>query len=240
MPDAVPPDAELELPVRDWTEKAKHVAVEYHQRAVELRADGRFTEEGVRDRLQALALDYVEDDRIGNLRVLEERLEKRVNNLERELELPTRASDDAAGAVRDMEVRTWLRGLDPEERREAVFQVIEEGDGELMKAIATGPQALSGVRPDLREPARERWIESQHGPNALDRLEGHRQALASVREIRENALSVIAQLAPSRLPNGSRPREPPRSKLRSAESRTTLTPPYSRLILWIGRFGNRR
>jgi len=67
----------------------------------------------------------------------------------------SRDPGDVAGAMFDRELRDWFRSLGPDERVKAIGQMTRGELPEVAGAVLRAPDALTGLRPDLRSQLEE-------------------------------------------------------------------------------------
>lgn len=102
--------------------------------------------------------------------------------------------DEAAGAVREMEVRNFLLGLGDQGRLDAVRAAIDTNDVETLKAVAGAPKCLALVNPAIREAAEEALLRGVQ-PEKLQKSRDLKLAAQYAREAIDLAKSAILRAA---------------------------------------------
>lgn len=82
------------------------------------------------------------------------------------------------------EIRTYLRGLDPETRHSAMEEAAKAGDTATMAAMLDAPGYLSGLNPKQQDAFRQLYLEA-HAKELLDR----RSAVELAKEVNAKAVS---------------------------------------------------
>ena len=136
-----------------------------------------YTPEGIRAAVQ----EHVRSEVVPQLRRLRGYAAGHAAALAKEAEKlsPVRRleSHDAAGAVKRMELRTWLRGLPSEERSRRL--VAQDADAELLDAVLDGPAGLSGIAPETHALISRKALERRH-PEQVGALSDFAEAMQLV------------------------------------------------------------
>lgn len=139
------------------------IATEIGEKMDAVDQDGELSDVGKLKKLEALA--EAMRTRAENLRkAIAPRLESAIDSLRKALTAPLTPlpKDDAAGAIRHMEIRTRLLQMTPSEREIALWGAVEHCDDELLRAIVTAPKAFALVPADVLAKATETfWVKAR-------------------------------------------------------------------------------
>lgn len=181
------------------------------ERQQELQEDGRYSPEGVREKMESevedfLSTDFNADAREGrhdNLAILDQYARdavERADELRVQLsEVEEPEPEDEADVALDREVRDYLRGLDQDERRRKLRKAAVEGREDVVRAALSGPPELSGMTEEHRERVRDLWRKNEH-PELIEELEQAEQTARRMTKARDRiaeALEAIASEEPT-------------------------------------------
>lgn len=170
------------------------------QRKSQLASDGRYTDEGRRDRLK----EFVENETLPHLgrlrtRILEPRAEQLTGKRSALSAVDPIDPADSATAILHMETRAWLRALPEKERSRAA----RAGDPMVTQAILAAPEGLSGVSPRVRAYLEKQEMEKRHGDDLAELGEvgeALQAASRALEEVRTEALREAGMVDPGLRP----------------------------------------
>lgn len=109
-----------------------------------IHADRTLTDLGKREKHKDLAKSL--RPRVDGLeKAIMPRLEKKLSNLRSDLNRPLEGTTDAVGAVRQMEIRNRLHGMDDMGRLDLLWKAVSENDAETLAAFQSAPKAFKLV-----------------------------------------------------------------------------------------------
>lgn len=121
----------------------RHVVRETASKAADIVRDRDLSDQGKDKRLADLSRDMAQ--RVANLRkIADTKLAASLESLRKELEKPLADphQGDAVAAIRLMEIRTRLAGLNDTDRLSALWAAVERGDCETLAAFGTAPRSF--------------------------------------------------------------------------------------------------
>ena len=159
-----------------WTigEIARNAVEELLREKPRLLNDTDLSDEGRRKKLAALARAKAE-----KLVELRPRVNGAMDDARRmEHELAGTAApiaNDAAGAIREAEIRTWFRGLGESERLGVLRAASDSDDYDTLRAVYSGPRAMNLI-PETLRPTVEQALLRGKDPEKLQRMRDLRLA----------------------------------------------------------------
>jgi hypothetical protein len=148
-------------------------------------ASGQFTETGLLEDAKKFALTKLAPAlHRGRQEIAGAKREAQAKRAKLTLQPPN--PTDLVGALRRQEVRSWLRSLPAQERRDYVAGHIDRLDPEVALAIVEAPAELSGVLGADRNVLVDRALQAQHGDALVEVL-----ALERAVEIAEHAVETV-------------------------------------------------
>lgn len=140
-----------------------------------------------------------------------EKTDKRRRGLRQEFEaFLEEAKAEAAGAVesvnyqlklsetqRAAEVRSFMRGLKPEERESFIAQAIEHKDSETIAAIVNGPAYLAGLDGDRQHGVWESYAKA-HAPEVMAKRDAVNRAKEIARQAVMDVDDYVVQITPAK------------------------------------------
>lgn len=153
-------------------------AVEHQRRRLE--EDGRFTEEGIEDRLseqkEELAAKFLSDRADQDLpgsglphqRLVVKRLKKKALQKREEMPLvPEAEPTDARSAVREQALLEKLEAADHTDRYRLAEKMLDTGDPEAVRAVLDPPGGLTPLNEQHMSMLRRRRLDQEYGGDAV-------------------------------------------------------------------------
>lgn len=170
--------------------------------------DGRFTPKGIRARLakraDELARTEVQekgasvDENLARIGGYLTNLPHTIARLRQKLEGPPEP-ESPTEVAQYAEVRSYLRDLEPTERRRVLNQAFADGREDLYAAALSGPAELSGLSPEDQESLRDRYVREKN-PDLIQEVEAHEEAYHALQRTAETAEGAIRALANAPVP----------------------------------------
>lgn len=193
---------------------ARAVYEDFMAQAVALRASGRYSAAGLAQELRTLAEGHLE--RLGEVETnLIAPRRARLAALREHLDPPRTYT--ASEAFRSQEIRSFILGLNREDRLVELRAAVQEGDRESLEAVTEAPFLLRralGLDPRLIKEFRERLFAARVDPEALAAwkqlaraIELAEQALATA-EARIRKEAGLSPVSPTMGDDSLPPREP--------------------------------
>jgi hypothetical protein len=157
------------------------------------KADRRYTPDGVRDDLKKFALSEAVP-KLYRARAEIRRARAEADELRKKISLPAPNPADLAGAMRRIQIRTYLQSLTPEKRSEYIDGLAEKMPTEIAMAIVELPAEFSGVAHSQYSLISDQLVESRCAED-LHTLRQIEQAIEAAESAVEGArLEVSAEL----------------------------------------------
>ena len=170
----------------------RDIDARFDDAAGEIRGNRALSDEGRKIALDADAAKYLaeidqQDDHIDAARKL-------VDKLRASMATHNRQKDDAAGAVREGEVRAFLLTQDEGERLSALQTAVDTGDSLTFAAFANAPAVMRLLPAPVIEDARAQWL-AKSNPEAARSVRLLESAIRSAESVRDAVANHIRSSA---------------------------------------------
>lgn len=165
-------------------------------RALEAKADGRFTKSGVEDLLARELPQH--EARLKPFEKVLENHDARTTEMEQNLlacVLPDITEYTPTQAVREGQIWQWFSPLDRSKQLRVMQDALAEKDAETLSALINAPKSMKIIAPELREHLIERMLEDRD-PEGVAKLARYRKAGDTLRFALQRAKELMRKDQP--------------------------------------------
>ena len=184
-------DAALADGVRGRVNELDQIYVNAKSQAEQIDKSGKYTAKGKQEAYKALSAEV--DAEIKKWRVVESHYRDQVRQLNEQMQPSRSRADDVVGELRRVEIRNYLRQLDPVEAEAAYMEAAQKGDDLFLAAIAESPIPFRFSTANLVEKVNMERLKRAY-PKEAERLENLQVAQQDVNAALKTAREALGKL----------------------------------------------